>query len=147
MSNFGKRNTKASKLTPAVVLQMRQDYEAGATQGELCRRYDISVGQVGRIVRGESWRGLGPAAVNPLEVQLSAARVAAELQMRTNDPVLDENLELMRQIEREMPVGGRPVRVSLLDGGDAQAEGEGGLTALQQRMKDAGADVGEKGHE
>ena len=35
---------------------MRKAYGEGATQGALARRFGISVGQVGRIVRGEAWQ-------------------------------------------------------------------------------------------
>lgn len=48
-------NTKSATLTPHLVLQMRRDYASGMTQGQCAKQYGISVGQVGRIVRGEAW--------------------------------------------------------------------------------------------
>ena len=57
---FNARNSKASKLTPAIVMEMRERWASGAwTQGALSREYQLSVVQVGRIVRGESWQGVG----------------------------------------------------------------------------------------
>lgn len=53
---FGQNNTRAGKLTPAIVYELRQRYVEGWTQGRLAREYQISVGQVGRIVRGEAWQ-------------------------------------------------------------------------------------------
>ena len=55
MTIFSHRNTKARKLTAYEVQTIRKTYEEGATQGELARAYSMSVGQIGRIVRGESW--------------------------------------------------------------------------------------------
>lgn len=53
---FRKNHTTAAKLTPEQVLEMRERYvEEGWTQGALAREYKVSVGQVGRIVRGEAW--------------------------------------------------------------------------------------------
>ena len=40
---------------------MRQKYEQGMTQRELALEYRLSIGQVGRIVRGESWQDTGAA--------------------------------------------------------------------------------------
>jgi hypothetical protein len=55
MSKFRKHHTTAAKLTPSQVFEMRKEYVAGATQGALARKYQVSIGQVGRIVRGEAW--------------------------------------------------------------------------------------------
>jgi len=53
---FGHRNKKAAKLGLVEVRQIRQLYGEGATQSALCRRFGVSIGQIGRIVRGESWQ-------------------------------------------------------------------------------------------
>ena len=58
---FGVSNRKAAKVTAVMVEQMRRDYELGATQRELAEVSGLSVVQVGRIVRGESWRDTGTA--------------------------------------------------------------------------------------
>ena len=53
---FNQGHLKSAKLTPSQVLELRQAYVQGATQGSLARRYRVSVGTIGRIVRGESWQ-------------------------------------------------------------------------------------------
>jgi hypothetical protein len=53
---FISNNTRAGKITAQEVYDLREEYAAGATQGSLARKYKLSVGQVGRIVRGESWQ-------------------------------------------------------------------------------------------
>lgn len=84
MSKFSRHNSKASKVTAGQVMEMREKYTAGATQRELCQEYNLSVVQVGRIVRGESWRRL-PATMptgdqNDLMLQkvIESARHAQE---------------------------------------------------------------------
>ena len=48
---------RSAKLTPEQVLDMRRLYaEEGWSQGRLARHFCMSVGQVGRIVRGEQWQ-------------------------------------------------------------------------------------------
>lgn len=51
---FTQGNTRASKLSNEEVYEMRAEYTAGATQAYLSRKYGVTVGTVGRIVRGES---------------------------------------------------------------------------------------------
>ena len=51
---------QASKMTPAQVLELRALYASGSKQRDLAVKFDISVSQVGRIVRGELWRHLLP---------------------------------------------------------------------------------------
>ncbi len=85
MARSGKvsfRNTKAAKLNPTQVGEIRRFYEdEGLTQGELARRYGVSVGQIGRIVRGESWATQEQARyVPPLpSAEESLQRVLAQL--------------------------------------------------------------------
>ena len=62
MPRFRRNNIRSAKLRPEQVITLRQEYEAGATQGELAQRYGLGVGQVGRIVRGEAWNALSTAA-------------------------------------------------------------------------------------
>jgi hypothetical protein len=52
---FWSGNTKAAKMTPTQVLNMRADYRDGMTQGQLARKYGLGIAQVGRIVRFEVW--------------------------------------------------------------------------------------------
>lgn len=110
MTMFGRRNTKARKLTAYEVQQIRKAYEAGETQGSLARAYGMSVGQIGRIVRGESWSG-GPApeGVSAAELEAAAQRL------------------LLLQQSIKKPAG--PVPASPLDGGNAPEETLGTGTA------------------
>lgn len=55
-NQFRRGNTTARRLTPEQVLRIRERYASGETQGALSREFQVSVGQVGRIVRGESWQ-------------------------------------------------------------------------------------------
>jgi hypothetical protein len=56
MTVTNRNNTRAAKLKPMDVLNIRQMYADGWTQSRLSRTYGISIGQIGRIVRGESWQ-------------------------------------------------------------------------------------------
>lgn len=57
MSAFTRHNSKASKLSGTEVLEIRRLYQLGTfSQGELSRQFQVSVVQIGRIVRGESWQ-------------------------------------------------------------------------------------------
>jgi transcriptional regulator with XRE-family HTH domain len=42
-------------LEPGQVLEIRERYSQGETQGSLCRAFGVSIGTIGRIVRGETW--------------------------------------------------------------------------------------------
>ena len=61
MAKFGMHNRGGSKMTALKVEELRREYELGATQAELGRKWKLSVVQVGRIVRGESWGHTGIA--------------------------------------------------------------------------------------
>jgi hypothetical protein len=54
---FGKHHIRSAKLSPEKVLWIREQYTAGVSQGALARETGMSVGQIGRIVRGECWQG------------------------------------------------------------------------------------------
>lgn len=60
MGKFWNRNTAAAKLTPTKVLEIREKYSNGATQSSLCKEYDVSIVQIGRVVRGEVWQSVIP---------------------------------------------------------------------------------------
>jgi Mor family transcriptional regulator len=53
------RRKPASKLTEEQVKLIRARYTSGSTQSELAREYGISIGHIGRIVRGEVWTDRG----------------------------------------------------------------------------------------
>lgn len=100
------------KVTSEEVFEMRRSYEAyEMTQGQLARAYGISVGQVGRIVRGESWQG-------------SAGR-RAEAPPPKQDPeaFLQSLITLQGGVVSSLPP-------SPLEGGDAPSAG-GGLEKLE----------------
>lgn len=116
---FHRGTLAAAKLTPQKVYEMRQRYNQGWTQGRLSREYQVTIGTVGRIVRGESWQQyrqeehpvetehyetLGEIAVAGTEPELtpemleSIARLEAEL---ANMPVERVDVEaLMARRER-----------------------------------------------
>lgn len=54
---FNRGNLKSAKLTPTQVLEIRERYSLrGQSQGQLSREYQVTVGTIGRIVRGETWQ-------------------------------------------------------------------------------------------
>lgn len=75
---FQYRNSRAAKIGPAQVVEMRARYAAGrTTQGQLSREFGLSVVQVGRIVRNEVWQDLPDLPLNEAELQDSAQRLLA----------------------------------------------------------------------
>ena len=64
-------NGNSAKLTAADVHEIRRAYRPG-TQSELAARFGVSQVQVGRIVRGERWRGVGGTVWvrTPVELEL-----------------------------------------------------------------------------
>jgi hypothetical protein len=58
VSKFHQGHIHAAKSTPEIIAEIRRLYaDEGWTQGQLARHYKYSVGQIGRIVRGEAWGG------------------------------------------------------------------------------------------
>lgn len=73
---FQRRNGRAAKLTAGQVVEIRNRYATGTcSQGDLAREFDMSVVQIGRIVRNEVWRQLPPSLMSPEEIEMSARRV------------------------------------------------------------------------
>lgn len=72
---FRQANMKAAKLTVSQVLEIRKLYAEGWTQGALCKQFSVGVNQIGRIVRGESWKNLPQTLMNQQELMKSAARM------------------------------------------------------------------------
>lgn len=76
---FHKRNSLAAKLVAEQVVEIRRKYATGEhTQGGLAREYKISVVQIGRILRGESWQGL-PTEPTQEEIDRSMTSVLERL--------------------------------------------------------------------
>ena len=153
---FGRNNIRRAVLTASKVAEIRQLYGKGAvTQGQLSRDYGVSVVQIGRIVRGEVWQGLGPVQAGARELEESAQRMM-ELQDKLNRgeverkrveaekklPSHDLTPQSVRdraaayldpQVALERPAGtakasGRVIPLSPLEGGDGGADetqGEG----------------------
>lgn len=90
MTAFHYRNTKAAKLTPGQVAEMKTLYAEGWTQSALCRKFGMSVGQVGRIVRGESWAAIRPEPTDE-EIRLSQEKFMREYE-RMKVPAREEQV-------------------------------------------------------
>jgi len=127
---FERKNSKAAKLTPEDVRAIRKYYAEGATQGDLCRHFGVSVGQIGRIVRGESWSG---KAADGMKTAAEAERSLARMQA------------MLADIPPEVTVQIAPPKApppSPLDGADTPSEVEGeGLNTLESRAAAFGLDI------
>lgn len=143
-NEFYRRNTKAAKLSWSQIGDIRREYEAGATQGELCKKYGMSVGQIGRIVRGESWKDIKGGdykpLVGPMDFEASAARVLKRVQEENEREEMEKllrapKMEVDPEVQRraDMLLGRIPMEETrraepppdLLDGGDAPPETDG----------------------
>lgn len=82
---FPQGHHKAAKLTGVQVLRIRELYSVGYSQGALAREFQVTIGTIGRIVRGESWQAIteGEPVVGPgvlaSEAELSAQRLVEQL--------------------------------------------------------------------
>lgn len=75
-SKFWSGNTRAAKLTAALVEQIRERYkEPGVTQGQLAREYRVTAAQIGRIIRGESWQNIPQPAPTQEDIAGSLQRL------------------------------------------------------------------------
>lgn len=96
---FRQGNMKAAKLTPSEVIEIRQLYAAGWTQGALCKKFCVGVNQIGRIVRGESWKTLPATLMTPEELRKSGERLlevqreADRLRAAGIDPAGEERVQ------------------------------------------------------
>ena len=144
MSTFERKNVKASKLTPTQVLEIKEHYGNGVTQGALCRAYGVSVGQIGRIVRGESWGSVGGIAASPEQAAASeAAFFARHKAKETAGPEIAKLAEEFKEMLNEQPPAFRKPPPSALDDdepADAEEPGEG-LSALQRTAAKYGLDI------
>lgn len=123
---FARRNTAGRKVNSDQVEELRRRYDAGETQASLGRAYGLSVVQIGRIVRGESWTG-------------SASNPARQVIMQPSDAELQESAQRMWEQQQALARTATPVVAppSLLDGGDTPDETAGtGLAAMQAKAKE-----------
>ena len=59
----GERNGQ-SKLTEENVIESREMYARGITQGEIALRFNVSRGLIGHVVRGTAWKYLNKPILN-----------------------------------------------------------------------------------
>jgi len=142
MPSFERSNVKASKVTPTQVVEIKERYARGETQGALCRAFGLSVGQIGRIVRGESWNHLGPAVTTEAEVEASMVRfmakhrAIAELEAQS---VPSQAADAEAVLESLVPR--RELPRSPLDDGDTPGEATGALSVLERQAQAMGVDI------
>jgi hypothetical protein len=87
MGKFTKGNVQAKRLTAEKVLEIRLKYSEGQSQGSLAREYEVSVGQVGRIVRGEVWQNF-----QQVEPTQAIEERLAMMQSKPSDKKINESL-------------------------------------------------------
>ncbi len=135
---FNRHNNRAAKVTHTIVLEMRERYALGWSQGRLAREYHLSVGQVGRIVRGESWQQFSTIPAG------SSGVIDEELQRRAlagGAPPTDEATlhAKMRAAHPELFLAKYPGRTpSLYDDPPPVIEGEAtgqGFSKLQHELE------------
>lgn len=161
---------KASKLTLASVAEIRRLYAEGYTQGSIAKYAGVTIGTIGRIVRGETWcEGAGERGPTELEVKASEQRAhalmlqierekafeaeagRAPLMERASPPVVVGAHEQalvsdQAKVTRDRLLGYDSKRASPppspLDGGDAPSEGTGeGLAKLEEAAVAESLDV------
>lgn len=96
------RAPPSAKLTPEQVVEIRRLYfQEHWTQARLARRFQITIGTVGRIVRGETWQGRAGAPgtsfdqSKPLDQQVaeSQARLEQMIDMQEKEPEIPDILK------------------------------------------------------
>ena len=104
MSKFAKGHRHAAKLTAEQVYTIRERYDAGETQGALAREYGVTIGTIGRAVRGETHQSV-PAPAPTADPEALMRRVQARIEVdNARDaplPVLDK---LLNDITKEKEV-------------------------------------------
>jgi hypothetical protein len=167
---FNRSNIRAAKLTPEQVVVIRELYNAGRTQRELCQAYGVSKETIGRIVRGESWIAYGgpgehrgatelpveanldlaaheqiarqpPTAQTEAEIQASLARTMAKLGMTVDKPSEGQNDDLSTG-SSALLADGNEGRGRERDSGTAVPSGNDGE---HQRGEAGGADTSADG--
>lgn len=95
---FGKGNSKAAELTKGQVIEILELWATGEwTQGALARRFQKSIGTIGRIVRRESHQDITMQFTDtPLEHDQSAEASMAEFLRR-------QGLKLPEVAEKDQP--------------------------------------------
>lgn len=113
MTKFQKRNTRSAKLDQEQVRMIRRRYGQGESQGSLARELGLSIGQIGRIVRGEAWQSVKPEPTDK-EIAESAQRLLAQLRADGIVPLPDDSTghgeELLSKMMQEAAEKKRPER-------------------------------------
>ena len=144
MSVFGLKNNAARKLTIGQVNEIRDLYAQGYTQGSIGKHFGVSIGQIGRIVRGESWMKVAMTrAMTPAEIEASAQRLlAVQEAYNLRQGMTEDEKELAIALGAMPEPPKRIVPPSLLDGGDSPDETRGGgmagLTKALMPLQEAG---------
>lgn len=99
MTKFRAGNISRAKLTPEDVVEIRRRYNALETQGALARAYGVSIGTIGRIVRGESWTAYQQPQ-HPLEVSHEAAmeQIITDSAPPTDDVAIQASIALTQSL-------------------------------------------------
>lgn len=137
---FQNRNSKAAKLTAALVAQMRERYASSdCTQADLAREFGITVVHVGRILRGEVWQ----TAEMPAPGQLQTKAMLERLQGVQKDVELNRDLGLDGYGRPLLGADVRPQQPppSPLEGGEGAVESTGTADRLaaEAALRDANA--------
>jgi len=108
MSKFNRGNTRAHKLTPLQVHEIREKYaREGRTQASLAREYRVVPETVGRIVRGETWQQFEAIETN-FAIEARMVR-AVEPRMRSDAEASLERFKKMMGIEDPPPASPVPL--------------------------------------
>ncbi len=126
---FSKDNVRAARLNSDQVAEMRQLYAQGVTQRALGEHYGLSTVQVGRIVRGESWK-----RSYALSVEEAKARIAPD-----PEGILQRALETQARVLGAQSTGQPPVCASSpLEGGDVPSETRSAEDILAEKLREYG---------
>ena len=100
---FQRTAAKRQKLTSVEVAEIRQHYGGGATQGALARHYGVSVGQIGRIVSGESWQAAsGERSLSPGEADSVLQRLLQVQQATDGGAAPKEERPLQEFVNKDL---------------------------------------------
>lgn len=103
---FGMGNSRASTLNELDVVEIREKYwQQGFTQGALARLKGVTVGTIGRVVRGETWQHVGGAGMHKAATESPAAmnvRDAAREKAALETPMSLEALASLARLQQMM---------------------------------------------
>lgn len=118
---FRMGHIKAARLSPVEVLAIREAYDAGMTQRELCWKYNVSIMTIGRIVRGETWQQYGGPGTHPGATRRPIAQVLHEdaedrmIDQRLRDTPPPSDAEIAASLARLREMGIEPKEATTAD--------------------------------